>query len=122
MRFLGFLVIALICISAGGDKAPRKHRGVFQGTMTSFQWGSGDQVVEVSGALVRITISKYNALVELEGEKFEAPLKLSAVTKSHVTYKLDLPFPLTQSSLRIERKGKKMEWINPVFEDVILVK
>lgn len=122
MRLLFVLILGFVFLSATGDKIPRKFRGVYQGTLSSYNLASGDKAIEVSSATVKITVNKFSAKLEIEGKVFDSALILKSVTKTHSTYSLDLPVPLKNSNLRIEKKGKKMEWQCPSFEDVILTK
>ena len=122
MRLIFVLLLGFILLSATSDKVPRKFRGLYLGSLSSFSLGSGDEAIDVSGATIKIELTKTLATIEIEGKTFDSPLVLKSVTKAHSTYNLDLPVPLKNSSLRIEKKGKKMEWQCPGFEDVILVK
>jgi len=122
MRIVLVFILGSVLLSATSDKVPRKFRGLYLGSLSSFSLGSGDEAIDVSGATVKITLTKTRASIEIEGKTFDSPLVLNSVTKAHSTYNLDLPTPLKNSSLRIEKKGKKMEWVCPEFENVVLVK
>lgn len=121
MRIFLITLLSLFLLSTTSDKVPRKYRGVYQGTVTPYTISEKEQAIQITEAVLRITIDKSNVSVDLEGKTFSAIPVLKAVTKEYSTYTLELEAPLGKASLRIAKKGKKLEWICDGFENTILV-
>lgn len=121
MRIFLIILLSFFLLSTTSDKVPRKYRGVYQGTLTPYTISGKEQAIQITGAVLRITIEKNNISVDLEGKTFSAIPVLKAVTKEYSTYTLELGAPLGKASLRIAKKGKKLEWICDGFEKTILV-
>ena len=112
----------LLSLSYSGDKVPRKQRGEYMGTLTPYSLTINDEKIPVAQGSVLLKIDKYEAVLLLDGVQFNSPLTQKAVTKSHTTYQLSFEKPLENTQLKIDKKGKKIEWTCTGFEDAILIK
>ncbi len=121
MRIFLIILLSFLFLSTTSDKVPRKYRGVYQGTVTPYTISGKEQAIQIAGAVLRVTIDKNNVSVDLDGKTFSTIPVLKAVTKEYSTYTLELEAPLGKASIRIAKKGKKLEWVCDGFENTILV-
>lgn len=121
MRIFLIILLSFLFLSTTSDKVPRKYRGVYQGIITPYTISEKEQAIQIAGAVLRVTIDKNNVSVDLDGKTFSTIPVLKAVTKEYSTYTLELEAPLGKASIRIAKKGKKLEWLCDGFENTILV-
>lgn len=122
MRIMILLSFLLLSLGYSGDKVPRKQRGEYIGTLTPYSLAINNEMISVAQGSIILKIDKYEAILLLDGVQFNSSLIQKAVTKSHTTYHLAFGKPLENTQLKIDKKGKKIEWSCPGFEDAILVK
>jgi len=122
MRIIILLSFFLLSLGYSGDKVPRKQRGEYIGTLTPYALTINDETISVAQGNIQLKIDKFEAELILDGVRFTSSLIQKAVTKSHTTYQLSFEKPLENTLLKIDKKGKKIEWSCNGFEDAILVK
>lgn len=122
MRIIILLSFFLLSLGYSGDKVPRKQRGEYKGTLTPYTINVNNKPISVAQGSILLKIDKFEAELILDGVRFNSSLIQKAVTKSHTTYQLSFEKPLENAQLKIDKKGKKIEWSCPGFEEAILVK